>query len=82
MNCVSFVDGIGTRQSTTLRQAQDAASPRWLGIDKHLVVDVVVAADPFLISGGLALSAYPGGLQIAFRQELHEVKYDRELGLR
>jgi len=76
------VDGIGTRQSTTLRQAQDAASPRWIGIGKHLVIDVVVAADLFLTGGGLALSAYPGGLQIAFHQELHEVKYDREPGLR
>ncbi len=49
LNYVSLVDGIGTRQSIT--------SPRWIGIGKHLVIDVVVAADPFLIGGGLALSA-------------------------
>jgi len=72
LNWVSPVDGIGTRQSTTLRQAQDAASPRWIGIGKHLVVDIVVAANPFLIGNRLALSAYPGSLQVAFRQELHE----------
>ena len=54
LNSVSLVDGIGTRQSIT--------SPRWIGISKHLVVDVIVAADPFLIGGGLALSAHPDSL--------------------
>ena len=59
----------------TVLSPEKSSSPLWIGTGKHLVVDIVAAADPFLIGGRLTLSAYPGGLQIAVRQELHIVYY-------
>jgi hypothetical protein len=69
LNCVSSVEGIGSWQSTT--------SPRNIG--EHLVVDVIVGADPFLIGQGLALRVEPGRLWLALNQEPYEVEHDGQL---